>query len=114
MKELIKKSFENIINQIMQNSTNTQKKIISATIKTVQTKLLPLLAAKWFKVKHCFYTDEKIFELFCIENSFARYFTKYLYLLKYFVSLITVVLRNDTFILQDKSKMAKGELYVIN
>ena len=37
MKELIKKSFENIINQIMQNSTNTQKKIISATIKTVQT-----------------------------------------------------------------------------
>ena len=41
MKELIKKSFENIFNEVMQNSTYTQKKI-SATIKTLQIQLLPL------------------------------------------------------------------------
>ena len=37
-----------------------------------------------------------------------------IYLLKYFVLLITVILQNDTFILQDKSKIAKGELYAMN
>ena len=35
-------------------------------------------------------------------------------LLKYFVLVITVILQNDTFILQDKSKIAKGDLYAIN
>ena len=98
----------------MQNSTSTQKNMISATIKTLQINILPLWAAKWFKIKHRFYTDEKIFELFCIENSFARYFAKCHNLFKYFVLLITVVLRNDTFILQDKLKMARGELYAMN
>ena len=76
MKELIKKSFENIFNEVMQNSTYTQKKI-SATIKTLQIQLLPLRATKWVKIKHCFYMDEKIFELFYIKNSFARYFAKF-------------------------------------
>ena len=37
-----------------------------------------------------------------------------IYLLKYFVLLITVILQNDTFILQDKLKIAKGELYAMN
>ena len=39
-------------------------------------------------LKHCFYTDEKLFELFCIENNFPKYSAKchnLLYLFKYFV-----------------------------
>ena len=26
--------------------------------------------------KHCYYMDKKLFELFCIENDFAKYFPK--------------------------------------
>ena len=39
-------------------------------------------------LKHCFYTDEKLFGLFCIENNFPKYSAKchnLLYLFKYFV-----------------------------
>ena len=42
IKELYEKSFENIFNYIMQNSAYTHKKIISASVKTLQIKLLPL------------------------------------------------------------------------
>ena len=42
----MKKSFENILSQIMQNPVYTQKMIISAYIKILQIKLLPLSAAK--------------------------------------------------------------------
>ena len=37
--------------------------------------------------KHRFNTDEKRFDLFCIENDFAKYFASYvsIYLIKYFV-----------------------------
>ena len=50
-------------------------------------------------LKHRFYTDEKLFELFCIENNFPKYSTKcqnLLYLFKYFVSYITIIPQNDT------------------
>ena len=40
------KSFENILNCIMQNSTYMQENIISAFIKTLQINYLPLLAAR--------------------------------------------------------------------
>ena len=42
------KSFNDILFQIMWNSAYSQKRIISACIKTLQFKLLPLSAAKWF------------------------------------------------------------------
>ena len=45
IKELIKKSFENILNQVLQNFTYMQKRIIPDTTKTLQIELLPLLAA---------------------------------------------------------------------
>ena len=49
-------------------------------------------------LKH-FYTDEKLFELFCIKNDFAKYFAKYRNLLfKYFVSHIMIIFRSDTFL----------------
>ena len=38
--------------------------------------------------------DERFLELFCIENDFAKYRN----LFKYFVSHITVIPRNDTFL----------------
>ena len=59
----------------MQNSTYTQKMIISATIK-LRKSTFTFVSSKVFKIKHRFYTGEKIFELFFIENSFARYFAK--------------------------------------
>ena len=37
------------------------------------------------KLKHCFHTYEKLSGLFCIENGFAKYFTKCYNLFKYFV-----------------------------
>ena len=48
-------------------------------------------------LKHCFYTDEKLFELFCIENNFPKYSAKchnllYLNILSY----ITIIPQNDT------------------
>ena len=45
---------------------------------------------------------EKIFrELLCIKNDFPKYFVKccnLLYLFKYFVSKITIIPQNDTFL----------------
>ena len=46
IKELCKKSFENILDYIIQNSACTQKRIISASIKILQIKSLPLSAAR--------------------------------------------------------------------
>ena len=40
LKELCKNSFENILNQIMWNSAYLQKRIISASMRTMQIKLL--------------------------------------------------------------------------
>ena len=40
IKELCKNSFENIFNQTMRNSRNLQKRIVAASIKTLQIKLL--------------------------------------------------------------------------
>ena len=40
IKELRKNSFENIFNQTMRNSRNLQKRIVAASIKTLQIKLL--------------------------------------------------------------------------
>ena len=47
----MKKSFENVLSQIMQNPVYTQKMIISAYIKILQIKLLPLSAAKEFTLR---------------------------------------------------------------
>ena len=41
IKELYKKSFEKILNWIMQNFAQTQKRIVYAFIKTLRIKLLP-------------------------------------------------------------------------
>ena len=45
IKELCQKSFSNILNYIMRNSTYTQEKIISTSVKTLQITALPLSAA---------------------------------------------------------------------
>ena len=46
-----------------------------------------------------FNTDEKLFELFYIENSFLIIFQNVaIYLIKYFVSHIMKISRNDTFL----------------
>ena len=51
------------------------------------------------RVKYHSYVDEKLFELFCIENDFGKYFAKSCHLLfKYFVSHIIVIPRNDSFL----------------
>ena len=41
-----KKSFENVLNHTMWNSLYTQKRITSASIKTLQIKRLPLSTTK--------------------------------------------------------------------
>ena len=51
IKELCQKSHENILNYIMQNSTYTQKKIISASEKTLQIKLFSLSPAMLFTLR---------------------------------------------------------------
>ena len=51
IKELCQKSFENILNYIMQNSTYTQEKIISASVKTLQIKLFLLSPAMLFTLR---------------------------------------------------------------
>ena len=45
-----------------------------------------------------FYTDEEFFELFCIENDFAKQFAKWQALLKYFILHIMIISENDTFL----------------
>ena len=58
---------------------------------------------------------KKIFELFLSKTVLLGILQNVtIFLLKYFLSFITVVLRNDTFKLQDKSKMPKGELCARN
>ena len=63
-------------------------------------------------LKHRFYTDEKLFELFCIENNFAKYFANVaiynakIYLFECFVSHITVIPRNDTFLYYRTSQIS--------
>ena len=57
-------------------------------------------------LKHGFYTDEKLLELFCIKNDFAKNFAKCHHLLKYFVSHITVILPNDTFLYYGKNQIS--------
>ena len=49
--ELRQKSFENILNNIMLNSAYMLEKIISASVKTLKIKLLPLSAAKLFSLR---------------------------------------------------------------
>ena len=44
------------------------------------------------------FTDEKLFELFCNENDLNILQNVAIYLFKYFVSHITVIPRNDTFL----------------
>ena len=51
IKELCKKSFENILNLIMQNSVYMQKMIISASVKTLHIKLSPSSAGKSFSLR---------------------------------------------------------------
>ena len=48
---LCQKSFKNILNYIMQNSTYTQEKIISASVKTLQIKLFLLSPAMLFTLR---------------------------------------------------------------
>ena len=48
IKELCQKSFSNILNYIMRNSTYTQEKIISTSVKTLQITALSLSAALLF------------------------------------------------------------------
>ena len=38
-----------------------------------------------FNTKTCFYTDERLFASFYIQNDFAKYFAKCCHLFKYFV-----------------------------
>ena len=57
-------------------------------------------------LKHGFYTDEKLLELFCIKNDFAKNFAKCHHLFKYFVSHITVILPNDTFLYYGKNQIS--------
>ena len=42
-------------------------------------------------LQNCFYTDEKLFELFYIENDFGNYFSKCHNSFKYIVSHIKVI-----------------------
>ena len=46
-------------------------------------------------LEHHFYADKKLFQLFYIENKFAKYFA--IFWFKYFVSHIAVIRRNDKF-----------------
>ena len=48
---LCQKSFKTILNYIMQNSTYTQEKIISASVKTLQIKLFLLSPAMLFTLR---------------------------------------------------------------
>ena len=57
-------------------------------------------------LKHGFYTNEKLFTLFCIENDFAKNFAKCHNLFKYFVSHITVISRNNTFLCCMKNQIS--------
>ena len=57
-------------------------------------------------MKRHFCTNERLFELICIENDFAKYFAKCRTLLKYFISHIKVIHRNKyIFILQEESDL---------
>ena len=51
IKGLRQKSFENILNCIMWNSTYTQEKIISVSVNILQIKLFPLLTAMLFTLR---------------------------------------------------------------
>ena len=51
IKELCQKSFENILNYIMENSTYMQEKMISASVKTQQIKPFPLSPAMSFDLR---------------------------------------------------------------
>ena len=51
IKELHQKSLENVLNYIMQNSTYIQKKIISASVKTLQVKLFSSSPAMLFTLR---------------------------------------------------------------
>ena len=43
-----------------------------------------------------FYIDEKLFELFCIENNFVKYYAKCRNLFKYFVLYSTIILQGKS------------------
>ena len=53
--------------------------------------------------KHCFYADEMLFELFCIENGFCEIFLKMSLFRKYFMSHITIIFQNDIFFWKNKT-----------
>ena len=51
--------------------------------------------------------NEKCFELFCVENDFAKnYFAKQRNLFKHFVLLIMIIPRNDTFLYYRTSQLS--------
>ena len=88
--------------------------IISATIKLCKSTFT-FVSSKVFKIKHRFIRVKRFLNYFLSKIVLLGILQNVtIYLLKYFLSFITVVLRNDTFILQDKSKMPKGELCARN
>ena len=58
----------------------------------------------WLTLKRLFYTKEKLFKLFYIENNFAKH------LFKSFVSQITVIPRKDTFLYYRKNQISFYEI----